>query len=351
MVSVVAHLPITAVEGHYLIPGRWTFVDEGEQEGPSQWDVIEGELRQTGNIFGESADGSVPENSGTYALAGDPHWTDYRVSARLRSDDDDAIGVMFRHADAQNYYRFSMDHQRSYRRLIKKVAGVLTVLWDDTVQYTPGREYVLTVDCVGERITAYLDGVPLFTVEDSDLTAGRIGFYCWENPGARFAEVRVAAPAWTPYYTFGREAQLPAGTQVRIYAGNAVDATPEAPGVVRRFIASLDERGHLRLSTEGAELRLMTSGGTSGHVRRFLPDTDYVPKDARVLRKVDGTGFFIFVPAAIPVGSRLASGQYRLQMTYRRDNQDVAPDSVVFRQAGLSNPEQVTIDIPWRART
>ena len=261
----------------FLIPGRWTFVDEGDQQGPSQWEVTAGELRQTSNIFGGSIDGSVPEKPGTYALAGDPNWTDYRVSVRLSSDDDDAIGIMFRYADAQNYYRFSMDRQRSYRRLIKKVAGVVTVLWEDTVQYTLGREYVLTVDCVGERCTGYLDGVPLFTVEDSDLTAGRIGLYCWENTGARFAEVRVAAPAWTPYYTFGREGRLPAGTQVQIYAGNAADAPPEEPGVVRRFIASLDERGHLRLPTEGADLRLRMSGGTSGHIRRFLPDTDYTP--------------------------------------------------------------------------
>jgi hypothetical protein len=332
-----------------LIPGRWTFVDEGDQQGPSQWEVAEGEMRQTSDIFGGSADGGVPDKPGTYALAGDPNWTDYRVSVRLRSDDDDAIGVMFRYADAQHYYRVSMDHQRRYRRLIKKVAGVVTVLWEDTVQYTLGREYVLTVDCVGERITGYLDGVPLFTVEDNDLTAGRIGLYCWENTGARFAEVRVAAPAWTPYYTFEREESLPAGTPVQIYAGNAADAPPEKPGVVRRFIAALDERGHLRLPTEGAELRLRTPDGTSGHMRRFLPDTDYAPIEARVLRKIDGTGFFICVPAAIPVGSQLTFGQYRVKMTYRRDNRAVAPDSIVFSQAGVTDPEQVTIDIPWIA--
>ena len=332
-----------------LIPGRWTFVDEGDQQGPSQWEVTTGELRQTSNIYGGSSDGSVPDKPGTYALAGDPNWTDYRVSVRLSSDDDDAIGVMFRYADAQHYYRFSMDHQRSYRRLIKKVAGAVTVLWEDTVQYAPGREYVLSVDCMGERLTAYLDGVPLFSVEDNDLTAGRIGLYCWRNTGARFAEVRVAAPAWITYYTFGREERLPAGTQVRIYAGNMADVPPEAPGVIRRFIAALDERGHLRLPTESAELRLRRSDGTSGHMCHFLPHTDYASIEARVLRKVDDTGFFIVVPAAVPVGSHLAVGQYRLKMTYRRDNRAVAPDSIVFRQAGVTDPEQVTIDIPWMA--
>ena len=67
------------------------------------------------------------------------------------------------------------------------------------------------------------------------------------------------------------------------------------------------------------------------------------------MRKVDGTGFFIVVPAATPVGSQLAFGQYRLKMAYRRDNQDVVPDSVVLSQAGITDPEQIIIDIPWRA--
>jgi hypothetical protein len=36
-------------------------------------------------------------------------------------------------------------------------------------------------------------------------------------------------------------------------------------------------------------------------------------------------------------------------MTYRRDNQDVVPDSLVLSQAGITDPEQIIIDIPWRA--
>lgn len=327
-----------------LISGRWIFVDEGDHEGPSQWEVTEGELRQTSNIFGESTDGSVLGKPGTYALGGDAAWTNCRVSVRLRSDDNDAIGVMFRYQDADNYYRFSMDQQHSYRRLIKKVAGEVTLLWEDAAQYTLGREYILTLDCVGERLTGYLDGVPLFTVEDAALATGRIGLYCWSNTGAHFAEVRVAAPAWVPYYVFPHEARLPAGTRVQVYAGHAADAPPEETGVVRRFIASLDERSELRLPTEGVDLRMRAPGGTDGHGRRFLPDSDYAPVDgALVLRKGDGTGFFLLPSTP---GSALTSGQYRLKMTYRRDNRANAPDSQLFSQAGVADPEQVTIDIP-----
>lgn len=328
----------------FLFSSRWTFVDEGDQDGPSQWEVAGGELRQTSDIAGGSTDGSVPDKPGTYALSGDPSWTDYRISVRLRSDDDDAIGVMFRYQDADNYCRFSMDRERSYRRLIKKVAGTVTVLWEDTVQYTLGREYVLTLDCVANRLTGYLDGVQLFRVEDSDLAAGRIGLYCWENTGARFAEVRVAAPAWMPYYTFQREERLPAGTQVRVYAGNAKDASSEQPNVVHHYVASLDERGRLHFPEDGVDLRLSAPGAGAGHTKRFLPDAEYSTVDVLVLRKADGTGFLL-LPS--PPGSTFTAGQYRLNLVYRRDNQASDPGSQVFSQAGVTNPEQVTLDIPW----
>lgn len=334
-----------------LVVDRWTFVADGNRPRPPHWEVKDGELRQTSN-YGVPAKPGTVEMLGTYALAGDAKWTDYRVSVRLRSDDDDAIGVMFRYQDADNYYRFSMDAERRYRRLVKKVKGNVSVLWeDDTQGYVLSRAYIVTIDCVGERLIGYLDAEQLFSVEDSDLAGGRIALYCWTNSGARFDEVRVAAPAWTPYYTFEREAKLPAGTRVRVYAGNRADAPIEEPDVVRRFVALLDERGQLRLPPTGVDLRLRASGASEGHARRFLPPSAYDSVNAaRVLRKADGTAFFVFVPVASAVGSALTVGQYRFQLTYRRDNRVIDPGSQVFSQAGDRQEERATIDIPWNAQ-
>lgn len=331
-----------------LIPDQWTFVDEGNEQGPSHWDLADGELCQTSRIYGESIDDNVIDKPGTYALTGETSWTDYRISVKLRSDDEDgAIGIMFRYKDADNYYRFSMDRKHRYRCLIKKVAGVVTELKRDHVQYIPGREYILTIDCVGGQLAVYLDGVEVFAVEDNDVSAGQIGLYCWANPGSRFAEVRVAAPAWVPYYTFGREEKMSAGTRVQVYAGNRKDLSQEEAGVIQRFIASLDESGQLRLSSYGADLRLRAPGAVKGHSRRFLTKENYkTVTDAKVLRKADGTGFFVVVPTVSSEASQLPAGQYRLVMTYRRNNQTQDPASQVFRQAGNSDPEKVTIDIP-----
>ena len=335
----------------FLIPNRWSFVEEGDQEGPSQWDVIEGALLQTSKIYGGSTDGSGFNKPGTYALAGNTAWTDYRLMVYLSSEDPDgAIGVMFRYQDADNYYRFSMDQQRSYRRLIEKVAGEVTVLWEDAVQYTPGREYVLTIDAIGAQLTGFLDGVQLFSVEDGDLLTGRIGLYCWANTGARFTEVRIAEPIWSPYYTFSPEARLPAGMRVQVYSGNSSEAPPKETGVMQRFIASVNEQGQLQFPSDNLDLRVVEPGTTSGHARRFMPDKDYTPvDDAKVLRKADGTSFFMLVHVASPIEDDITFTQYRLKLEYRRNNKTIDSDSQVFSQIGNSNPEYVTIDVPRSA--
>jgi hypothetical protein len=328
--------------------GRWTFVDEGDQQVPSQWAVVDSALRETRGVFGGSPDPGVPDKPGTHAVGGAAAWTDYRLTVQLASNDPTgAIGVMVRYRDADNYYRFAMDLEGRYRRLVKKVAGSFSVLWQDTGPVQPGHEYALAVQCDGARLTGYLDGTQLFQVEDGDINAGRIGLYCWANTGARFDDVLVEAPRWVSYYAFGQEDPLPVGTRVRVYSGNERAAPPPESGLIRRFIASGNDPGALNFPFAGVDLRVVNPNGTIAHTRRFLPGGDYASVPARVLRKADGTAFFIVVPSADPAGSHLIPGQYRLQLTYRRDNRAVDPDSQVLSAAGRTTPEQPTIDIPW----
>src|SRR6266545_3925062 len=221
---------------------------------------------------------------------------------------------------------FSMDSQRGYRRLIKKVGGAVSVLWEDDVAYQVGREYLTTVECVGTRLSGYVDGVRLFALDDPDLAAGGIALYCYGNVDARFAEVRVAPRTWETYYAFAGEDLLPAGTCVQVLSGNAAQApsAAEQAGLARRFAATLADRGTIR------------------------PGADYQSiDDVRVLRKADCTAFVVLVPSTTAPGSLLELADYRLRMTYRRNNQAVDPGSVVLSQAGVTADEVVTLDVPW----
>jgi hypothetical protein len=143
---------------------------------------------------------------------------------------------------------------------------------------------------------------------------------------------------------------LPAGTRIRVFAGNVVDAPAEEPGITRHFKSSLDEHGQLKLSNRGVDLRVVLPKQTNGHARHFFPDISYSIVTVKVLRKADGTGFCMVVPASAPSGSELPAGQYRLKLTYRRNNTPVDPNSQIFSQAGNTEPEQVTLDIPWNTQ-
>ncbi|MCW5979065.1 MAG: right-handed parallel beta-helix repeat-containing protein [Bryobacteraceae bacterium] len=172
-------------------PTSVTVVDQGTSEGPSNWQVIDRVLTQTSNIYGGSLDGFVLDKPGTYLATGDSWWTNYTVSTRLRSTDNDAIGIIFGYHDANNYYRFSMDAERSYRRLVKVVNGVFTVLAQDAVAYEVGRWYNVQATMARGIVQILVDGQELFNVQDASHSEGAIAFYSWNNTGAQFDDVAV----------------------------------------------------------------------------------------------------------------------------------------------------------------
>ena len=118
-------------------------------------------------------------------------WMDYRFTLRIRSHDDDAIGVMFRYQDNDNYYRFSWDRQVSYRRLVKQENGEFVVLAEDTARYVPGERYELEVVADGSVLEIRIDGSLIFIVEDGSFSAGSVALYSWCNRGSYFQDVHV----------------------------------------------------------------------------------------------------------------------------------------------------------------
>ena len=146
---------------------------------------------QDSNIFGGSSNGTEPYEPGTYALNAAANLADHTVNLKLRSRDDDGIGIMFRYQDPDNYYMFSMGRQRNYRTIIKKVDGVVTELAGDTVGYNENQWYDVKIDVQGNTIKAYLDDTLLFDVQDDSLASGKIGLYSWGNTGSEFDDLSI----------------------------------------------------------------------------------------------------------------------------------------------------------------
>lgn len=199
----------------------WNIVDEGTASKPSQWVLEGGELLQKSNIFEPYQSIADLPMRGTYAVAGRLEWSDYRLRVGLRSDDDNAIGVLFRYQDEKNYYRFSMDSSRQYRRLVKCRNGIFSLLWYDKTAFTQQKSYQLEIVVKDAALKVVLDGSILFEGPDQTkggaLTHGRVGLYCWGNDSARFQYVQVSV-ADTPARVFFEDdfkksvmTRLPAG--------------------------------------------------------------------------------------------------------------------------------------------
>jgi hypothetical protein len=173
----------------------WSVVDGGNRQDPSDWNVVGAQLRQSSNIRSDNLERDVLPKLGTYATY-DPSnaWVNYRLQLTMQSDDDDAIGVMFRVQDNDNYYRFSWDSQRAYRRIVRNEGGVFTLLAEDAVPYVPGQAYALEVTVQGDVITVSIDGAQIFSVIDSTFAGGGIGLYSWANSASIFDDVLVVIP-------------------------------------------------------------------------------------------------------------------------------------------------------------
>ncbi len=167
----------------------WQAVDEGEEGGPSNWSVSGGALRQTTNIVS-----NLHTGFGTNLVwAGGLPNGDFRVSAFLRSTDDDWLGLLFRYVDAGDTYRFVWARQSGFRLLEKVTGGVRTTLAQDTVVYATNTWYQVEIVAQGSRLQVWIDGQLIFDVSDTSLATGTIGVFCAANAGSYFEDV-VARP-------------------------------------------------------------------------------------------------------------------------------------------------------------
>ena len=120
-------------------------------------------------------------------------WDNYQVSFTMQSDDDDAMGLMFRYQDPQNYYRFSWDKQRLSRRLVKCENGSFTILAEDNVPYVQYQSYQILITATDTTLELAIDGTQIFSVNDSSFPEGTIAPYSCGNVGSHFSNITVLA--------------------------------------------------------------------------------------------------------------------------------------------------------------
>ena len=175
---------------------NWTVVDDPDTiEGPSDWRVeSDGWVHQRSNIWGLRGD-FIGRWYGTYLVAGDVGWTDYTLSVKSKSGDDDGFGVVFRYQDAEHFYRllFLQDGMSGgpLTRLDRREGADYTELWSLQKGYRPGNEVTIEVEVQGDVIRASVDGRQPFEVKDGSYRRGKIGLFCYAQKGQAFDDVKV----------------------------------------------------------------------------------------------------------------------------------------------------------------
>jgi len=96
---------------------------------------------------------------------------------------DPAFGVICHYQDDQNFYYLGIGVD-GYYAIAKYEADELTILtdeegnWIQSDQIEPNAEtYQIEADCGGGRLTLYIDGEPIASVEDQAFHSGKVGLF------------------------------------------------------------------------------------------------------------------------------------------------------------------------------
>jgi hypothetical protein len=243
---------------------RFTTNEPPHPGAPSTWQVESGALVELSGSGG----GSEPELPGMHATTGEETWLDYRVTALLRGDAAGELGILLRYTDEDNYYRLSAGAALRYRRLVKCVAGVTTVLWEDSRGYAAGEPFRLALQAVGSRLMGCCDDEPLFDLHDTTHAAGRAGVYAAANFGARCEEFEVRHPSLEAraLFTDRFDRGDVAGWTFVDGAGGTVAVTP--PGALTGFELGIENgagiAGDPAWDDTIVQARVRTDGGAAG---------------------------------------------------------------------------------------
>jgi hypothetical protein len=139
-------------------------------------------------------------------VRGDTKWADYTYRVRLRNDDNDTMGVVFRYTNTANYYLLILsrdlapsanacDTSLVGAQLIRvsatKGKGKAAVIATSKVTYQIGKVHLLQVTVIKDQITVHLDtngdgklstiSELLFTLNDGVHKSGMVGLYAYQN--------------------------------------------------------------------------------------------------------------------------------------------------------------------------
>jgi hypothetical protein len=175
--------------------GAWQKVDQGVADPTSNWqvDVDNHTIRESGDTYDVLAGASTVAKKGTFLVNQGLRFGDGGFRVRVKPVDNDGFGVMYSVMDEKNYYRFSVDKERFFARLVIVVNGQFTTLAEQyEFQFANLNQWmVLEVTRKDGVHTCKLDGKTVFTVTDTKFGYGPIALYSWGMSDVSFDDVQI----------------------------------------------------------------------------------------------------------------------------------------------------------------
>jgi hypothetical protein len=130
-------------------------------------------------------------------IADEGSFEDLDLSVKFKAvsgDVDRAAGLVFRLKDANNYYLVRTNALEDNYRLYRVVAGNRRLFAGANFKVTAGQWHVLRVECTGNRIICYFDGVKKIEASDDTFKqGGKIGLWTKADSVTYFDDLKVTA--------------------------------------------------------------------------------------------------------------------------------------------------------------
>jgi hypothetical protein len=161
-------------EGFQALVGTWAVIDD-----PTQGNVYNGVTPGTGLA---TAITDVGVHDFYYESA-------FKVDAV--SGNTFFTGLLFRYQDDQNYYLVFCSYNGM--AIIKSHAGVWTKIDSTARSFSPGTWYVLSVECSGDQLQAFVnyDAIPVLDVTDNTFSGGCVGLFAEYYTTVSFDDIYI----------------------------------------------------------------------------------------------------------------------------------------------------------------
>lgn len=163
--------------------GRWVVITD--PSAPSRPNVV-------AQNSTDSTDDRFP-----LLIADEGSFKDLDLSVRFKSvsgEVDRAAGLVFRLKDANNYYVVRANALEDNYRLYHVVAGKRHQFAGANFEMSPGEWHELRVECVGDKIICYYDGVKKIEATDETFKdAGKVGLWTKADSITYFDDLCVTA--------------------------------------------------------------------------------------------------------------------------------------------------------------